>query len=62
MRRLSEVLADRQMRNDESLKAATAEKVEVHRQRLSARILSNIVSFFDLAGPARGEVRSVAPQ
>ena len=61
VRRLSEVLADRQMRNDESLKAATAEKVEVHRQRLSARILSNIVSFFDLAGPARGKVRSIAP-
>lgn len=50
--RLSKIVAGRQMRNDLSLAKASMEEVEAHEKRLSARLLSGIVTFFGL-NPAK---------
>jgi small-conductance mechanosensitive channel/CRP-like cAMP-binding protein len=47
--RLSNVVADRQMRNDASLAAASAANLDEQKKRLSDRLLSSIVSFFQLS-------------
>ena len=48
VRLFSEAVADRQMRNNQSLSAASAAEIQEKREALAGRILGGIVGFFGL--------------